>query len=205
MTRLEIINAVLTRCGAATVAAETDTNDSRAVVANYQSCVDFVTEDREWTFASDLVVLNLDPNPPAFMFTYQYIIPAGVLRVVRAYRDPSATVPIEADDWVRKRQHVLTNWAGTVVNQPGVVGPLYAEALVRVDVSEFSPGACQALIEYLISVCAMPITENKDVAKEAAAAYLGKVSDAAAMDGSQGRTKQLTPPALPGRRAHVIR
>lgn len=198
MTATDIANAALARCGCNSISAvgDTTTPEGRIVAANYGPARDYVLEDREWTFAKGRVILNQDPNPPAFGYTYQFIIasPVKILRVVRCYWD--VTCNDQVDDWIREGARVLANTFDGVV----VGGPIYAEVLQQVDEAQFSAGMVQALIEYLISLIAIPLTENRVLAHDAAAAYLAKVTDAAAMDGSQGRTQRLRPPALPGRR-----
>lgn len=191
MTAIEIVNAAISRCGCNVITTLDDNvAEARVLKANFAACRDYVLENREWTFAKTRFALNQDPNAPAFGYTYQYILPSGILRVVRLWQDWAATLKMEG--WVREGQRVLTN-------DTGISGTIYAEVLVRVDEGLFSPGMVQALIEYLISQVAVPLTENRQLAKDAADAYLVKVSDAAAMDGSQGRSQQLTPPRLPGR------
>lgn len=198
MTRIEIINAVLSRCGSSTVADENDTADSRIVKANYPGAKDYVLEDGTWTFASDLVQLPLDVGTPAFRWSKQYRIPSGVLKVLRVYTDPVGDTPAQADDWQRKGPFVMSNLTSSA-------GPLYAEVIVRCDEGLMSPGAVESLIEFLKSVSAVGLTENKDLEDRAWKNYKEKVVDARAMDGSQGRTESLTPPALPGRRQHILR
>jgi hypothetical protein len=197
MTATEIVNAALTRCGCNPISALGDTTlaEGKVALANYGPCRDYVLEDREWTFAKGRLKLNQDPVPPAFGFTYQYIIaaPVRVLRVIRCYQDSAGL--IQLDDWVREGARILTNQIdGTVAGNP-----IYAEVLQQVDEDQFSPGCAQALIEYLMSVMAVPLTENRQLAKDSAEAYKSKIIDAGAMDGSQGRTQRLRPPPLRGR------
>lgn len=193
MTQIEIINLALSDCGADLIASiDDDTPEGRQAKAKYRPICDAVLESREWTFAKQRLLLVQDAAVPAFGYTYQYILPSNIIRVVRVYNN-SGTIngsPDIVDDWVREGSRVLTNEAS----------PIFAEILLRVNEGTFSPGMVMALAARLTSAFAIPLTENRQLAKDFMDNYKEHLTEAGAMDGSQGRTQQLRPPPLPGRR-----
>lgn len=193
MTAIEIINLALSDCGVDLIAdINEDTAEGRQAKAKYGPIRDSVLESREWTFAKQRLLLAQDAVAPAFGYTYQYILPSNVIRVIRVYNN-SGTIngrPDLVDDWVREGYRVLTDEAS----------PIFAEVLLRVDEGAFSPGMVMALAARLTSAFAIPLTENRQLAKDFMDNYKALVTDAGAMDGSQGRTQRLRPPSLPGRR-----
>src|SRR4051812_45279895 len=122
---------------------------------------------------------------PAFGYTYQYVIPSYVIRVIRVISGDYVLT-----DWVREGWRILCDEAG----------PLYAEVLVRVAEGDFSPGMVLVLAARLTAAFAIPLTENRQLAKDFMDYYEVLLTDAGAMDGAQGRTQVIRPPALPGRR-----
>lgn len=196
MTSIDIVNMALADCGGNLISViGEDTAEGRQAKAKYAGLRDLVLEAREWTFAKGRLLLNRDPIAPAFGYTYQYIIPPAVIRVIRVYNS-SGTVAgsqVLVDDWVREGARVLTDDAG----------PLAAEVILRVDESTFSPGMAVALAARLTASFAIPLTENRQLAKDFMDYYKAFMQDAGAMDGSQGRTQVLRPPPLPGRRSRL--
>lgn len=194
MTNIEIINLALSDCGATLIAAlSDDLPEARNAKAKYGAIRDAVLEAREWTFAKRRLLLAKDPVAPAFGYSFQFILPSTTLRVIRTYRNSGTLTgaPDLIEDWVREGSRVLTNEDS----------PVYAEVLVRVDEGDFSPGMVLAFAARLTAALAIPLTENRQLAKDFMDYYKALIQDAAAMDGSQGRTQRLRPPAMPGRRS----
>lgn len=186
MTAIEIINLALSDCGAnAITALSDDVPEARQAKAKYVAIRDAVLECREWTFAKQRITLALDAVAPVFGYTYRYIIPSTVIRVVRVYAGETLS-----DEWVREGWRVLIDEAA----------PVNAEVLARVDEGEFSPGMVTTLAARLTAAFAIPLTENRQLAKDFMDYYEYLLKDAGAMDGSQGRTQVMRPPPLPGRR-----
>jgi hypothetical protein len=193
VTSIEIVNLALSDCGCGAIATfDDDLPEARQAKAKYVATKDAVLEAREWTFAKRRLLLAQDSTAPAFGYTFQYTIPSNVIRVIRVYND-SGTLsgsPTPVDDWVREGWRVLTNDDS----------PIFAEAIVRVDEGDFSPGMVLTLSARLTSVMAIPLTENRQLAKDFMDRYEALIKDAGSMDGSQGRNQRLRPPPLPGRR-----
>lgn len=198
-TKLEIINMALSDCGLAPIVDIDDVTSAaaRQAKAKYNLLRDTVLEAREWTFAKDRLLLAQDVNTPVFGYTYQYVIPSTVIRVCRCFQGQGGqdVTPPPLNDWVREGFRVLTNQAS----------PVYAEVLQRVDEGAFSPGAAVSLSYRLTAAFAIPLTENRQIAADFWKAYNEQLIDAAANDGSQGRTARLLPPPLPGRQQNLGR
>lgn len=186
MTDIEIVNLALSDCGAARISAiNEDSPEGRQAAAKYVAIRNAVLECREWTFAKRRITLAQDRSAPAFGYTYQYIIPSYVIRVIRVIQGD-----YRLDDWVREGWRILTDENG----------PLYAEVLVQVSEGDFSPSMVLVLAARLTAAFAIPLTENRQLAKDFMDYYEVLLTDAGAMDGSQGRTQVIRPPPLPGRR-----
>jgi hypothetical protein len=195
MTAIEIVNMAISACGSPRIGDFTDdSSEARIAKDHYAILRDAVLEAREWSCAKRRLLLAKDAVSPAFGYTFQYVLPSTVLRVVRVY-DTSGLdtgVPLPDDDWVKEGARVLTN----------TDSPIYAEVLVRADEGEFSPGLVLTLVHRLTAAFAVPMTENRVLAKDAMDLYKAQIIDGGASDGMQGRTKALRPPPLPGRSQH---
>jgi hypothetical protein len=194
--RIEIINLALSDCGSALIATiDDDLPEARQAKAKYGANRDAVLEAREWTFAKRRLLLTQDAVAPSFGYTYQYILPSNVIRVVRLYSDSGSVTgdPTPVNDWVREGWRVLAN--------DDV--PIYAEVIVRVDEGDFSPGMVLTLcLRGSRRSFAIPLTENRQLAKDFMDFYKALIQEAGAMDGSQGTQSAVRPPPLPGRRQH---
>jgi hypothetical protein len=82
LTKLDICNRALTRCGAEPIATLTD-NNKRAllVVAQYEATLREILNDTTWNFATKRVELSLDGSP-LYKFKSVYSIPTEVIRVL---------------------------------------------------------------------------------------------------------------------------
>jgi hypothetical protein len=186
-TQVEIANLAVVDCGEPPIGSFDDaTSAARAVKAKYYSVRDTVLEAREWTFAKGRFVPTLDAAVPAWGYIYQHVIPSNVLAVPRIYSDTVGTL---VTDWVREGWRILSNEA-----------VIYAEAIMRVDEGEFSPGCVMCIKDLLVSEIAITLTDNRQLAADAFSKYEWRIRDAGASDGKQGRAQQIKPPALPGRR-----
>lgn len=190
MTDIEIVNAAIIRCGCAPISTFKDKESSEARTADtqYIGARDHVLAARQWTFAKGRAVLAQAASTPAFKYSYQYIITKEMLSVVRCFSDADGNETV--DDWEPEGEYVVTNQAP----------PLYAEVIMRVPEGRFSPGMVQCLIEYLIHVMAVPLTENRVLSADALKTYREKMTEAAGVDAMQGRTLVPRPVRLPGRR-----
>lgn len=194
-TAIDIVNLAISDCGCALITTFDDlTPEARVAKAKYSFVKDAVLESREWSFAKQRILLNKDPAVPAFGYAFQFILPSTILRVIRIYDATGAAYNSPLVGWVREGYRILTN----------TDAPIYAEVLVRVDEGSFSPGMVLALAARLVSVMAIPLTENRQLAKDNLDFYGELMKDAGAMDGSQGTTQVIRPPALRGRQPSGI-
>jgi thiamine phosphate synthase YjbQ (UPF0047 family) len=107
---------------------------------------------------------------PTFGYTISTSSPETI-RVIRVYNTSAASMNgalDTVDDWVREGWRVLTN----------EISPIYAEVLQRVDESTFSPGMVLALAARLTAAFAIPLTENRQLAKDFMDFYEALIKDA---------------------------
>lgn len=141
---------------------------------NYPICRDACLEDVDWSFAIERFVLSTPVDvAPAFGYSYQYLLPTRVLRV------------IDVNDgeypWVREGNRILTDQATCEVR-----------AVVRVtDTRLFSSSFIQALAARLAATIAIPLTSSKSIAETWWGAYGVFKTAAQANDGRQGTTQQM--------------
>lgn len=193
MTDIDIINLALSDCGVDPIVNINDNNArAKQAKAKYVAVRDSVLEAAEWSFALEQFQFAEDGTPPLFQYSHRFIIPSIVLRVCRVYNSSGlpAGTPMPNTDWDRKGWRIVTNQ----------VGPIYADAVQRVGEGSFSPTMVIALAAKLTSKFAIPLTENRVLAKDFNDLYEATLTDATSLDGKQGRTKRLRPLPLPGRR-----
>lgn len=162
---------------------------------------DAVLEDRDWTFAMERIAVNKEAAAPVFGYTSKYAIPSNVLRVVSVSDDASAvdafaySVGLASSsglDWVKEGRSILANTSAATLN---------VLAVVRVeDVALWSPGFCQALAARIAADLSVSLTENRSLQADLWKLYEGKLRDAAANDGRQGRSPRLRNSTLALRR-----
>lgn len=180
MTPTQIANAALASLGCNTITSlsATDTAEARVAGSLYEAAVCTVLEAREWTFAKTRLQLTKSLEAPVFGYSYQYTISSLVISVIRCYNAKGDLV----DDWIRETDKVLTNEDA----------PVYAEVMMRVDESTFSPGCTNAIIAKLAADMAIPLTENAKLADSWEMKYQSRLAAGGASDGKQGRSQVKT-------------
>lgn len=202
MDPVSIANLALSWLGWGTITSLDDAGDSaQRVKANFTALRDAVLEDRDWTFAMERVVVNKEAAAPAFGYASKYLLPSHVLRVVSVSDDATAvdafayTVGLASSsalDWVKEGRSILANTSA---------GALNVLAVVQVeDVALWSPGFCQALAARIAADLSVSLTENRSLQADLWKLYEGKLRDAAANDGRQGRSPRLRNSTLARRR-----
>jgi hypothetical protein len=187
VTDIEVINMGLHHCGAKGISSLNDTvNEAKVAKTWWQTAMDTVLLDRDWTFARDRIVLAKDAAAPAFGFAFRHIIPTTVIKVQACF-DGSLK---ELDDWVREGGYVLTD------ND----APVYAEVVIRPSSTLWSGPFCQALGAKFGEMLAVPLTENRQLRLDLGTLYERYVKEAGASDGQQGRSRRKTVPKMAGRR-----
>ena len=181
MDPVGICNLALGWVGAKRITALDDPSVAAELCsANFDAVRDAVLEARAWTFATQRFTIAADGAPPAFGYPYRHLLPAEVLRVL-ACDDGSDAWDLM---WVREGQYILDELSGE----------LFVRAIMRIeDVALWSPGFCQAVAYRLASVLVVPLSENRSLQADLVQLYVKALRDAAALDGSQGRSEVLRP------------
>ncbi len=155
--------------------------------ANYESSRDFTLESRNWTFAKDRARLVPEEDTPAFQWSFQFLLPAQVIRVVQVCKDPQMKVDT---DWERESNKILAD-----------VAIVYVTFVEKVEIeARFSPGFTQTFATKLAENIALPLTASKTMYNLMKQNFVDLINDAGALDGQQGKNKRLKSNQLTGRR-----
>lgn len=193
VTDIEIVNLALSDCGVDPIVHFTDNNArAKQAKAKYGPVRDMVLEAAEWSFAMEQFQHAEDGTPPLFQYSHRFIIPSNILRVCRVYDSSGlpAGTPMPSTDWDRKGWRIVTNKGG----------PIFSDSIQRVGEGSFSPTCVIAIAAKLTAKMAIPLTENRALAKDFEDLYQSTLTDATSLDGKQGRMRRLRPLPLPGRR-----
>ena len=180
-TKVSIANQALGWLGANLITAFTDnTNEAKLIDANYDDIRDTVLEERAWTFATRRILLVPSITTPTYGWSYQFLLPGDILRVLEARNDKKAMGP-NGLQWVREGDFILSD-----------SDTLNVRYLVRLDdPAQYSPSFSQALAARLAADLAIPLTESRSLQQSMFGLYAQKLKIAAALDGMQGRAKSF--------------
>ena len=164
------------------ISLDDNTTEARLCKANYALVRDAVLEAHNWTFAIGRFDLPQNATGPVNGYTNAFQIPTEVLRVL----DVNC-----GEDWRVEGQDIVTNEAVAKIR-----------AVVRVaDPNRFSSLFTQALAARLAADLAIALTQSRELQQQHYQIYLEKLDEAAANDGSQGKSRQITSSWLRGSRA----
>ena len=179
-TQLEICNLALSWIGAKKIydLAE-DSVEAQLCATNYPLSRDALLEARMWTFATKQIVPARPAGTPPAPWANQFAIPSDCLRVFRVVDGDMNRVP-----WIRQGQLILCD--STAINMS------YVARLT--DTSVFSAAFVHAIAARMAADIAVTYTENRSLQADLWAAAEKKLKEAAATDGSQGRSDQINRP-----------
>jgi hypothetical protein len=163
-----------------------DDEQTEAIVmkASYDSCRDKVLETRAWTFATKRDIWIPTADEPAFGFTYSFLIPSEVLRILTCF-DNARNDNAQSNStfkWQREGDRIITDALKVNVR--------YLERTENVNLFSSSFITCLSL--YLAWFNCIALTENRALKDSLWAQYQEALDDAAASDGQQGRHEQIT-------------
>jgi hypothetical protein len=149
-------------------------DDSAHCDTNYDTVRDACLDDRNWTFAMKRVKLGSpSTTSPAFGYTYQFLLPTDVIRVVE--------VNGNIYDWEKEGRYILTDQVSIEV--------MY---IYRVeDVRQMPPSFVLALSFRLASVIANPITNKPSLSAKYWEMYQAQLFAASSNDGRQGLNRTV--------------
>ena len=179
LSEVGICNLALGWLGANLITSFTDdSEEARLCNANYEAARDVTLEDRNWTFATSrrtLTPLSADPN---IGNSNAFQLPPDCVRVAQADSDEDQTV---GESWERNEDTLLSDAA-----------ILYIRYIKRItDTAKFSAGFVQACAAQIGVNIAIAITGSKDMQVLMESMYADKIGRAGAMDGLQGKNKEL--------------
>lgn len=177
---VEICNLALTAVGAETITSLDDEETrARLVSLHYPRCRDTLLSLEDWAFArARRGPLSPLEESPEFGYSYQFTLPTGcyVMRWVSDAADADYQIDHEVEGNV-----VLANHA-----------TIYTKFTQRIeDTTKFSQVFTAALVAYLASELAIPISESRLLHEQLKALYTGMLTDAHAVDGLQGTNKRM--------------
>ena len=193
-----IANMALSWLGANPVVAVDGSDPSEAgqlLGDQFQPLVDAVTEDRDWTFATQRFQLAPSAVAPAWGYTTQFLLPPQVLRTVWCCL-AEATTGVESVgpdpmklNWVQEGRYILAGKIGTDMGF-GTLSAVNIKAIVQVeDPTQWSPGFCQCVSARIAQDLCIGLTGNLELQQTMAALYEKKIKTAAANDGRQGTSQ----------------
>ena len=201
-TKVEICNLALTKLGethllddGGDISANDDSKAADECRLNYIPSLSAILESREWTFATARFLVDVDTVsldlPTWNGGDNYYLVPSGVLKIRRVYSNAAMLPSDILDNWRREGKWVYSPDSGDEL-------PMIATILVA-NTSLFSPMFVQSFACYLAAAICMSITENETLEQKLWGEYDRlKLSDAAAVDGSQGSTDILRSSQLVG-------
>lgn len=160
------------------VSLDDDSTEAALCKANYDICRDAVLEDRDWTFATDRRILSALTSAPAFGYAYQYQLPSDLIRILEVSDEPLFVHDLQ---WERQGSVVVTDAAIA-----------YLRYIKRIeDPTKFSAGFVHAVAARLAMEIALPLTNSPEMQSSMISLYGTKLERAGAMDGMQGKNRQL--------------
>lgn len=145
-----------------------DTERARLCARFYAEFRDELLDEIKPNFAIARAALNRLVAPPAFGYAYQFDLPPDCLRVV--------TAETSGGDWRIEGRALLTNTDSVSI-----------QYVVRVtDVTRFSPKFTAALVAYLASQMAYPLTKLVSLQDMRLKIYLRALDDAKDSEGAEG-------------------
>lgn len=179
-TEVGICNLALSWLGASSITALTD-DTPEGILCNqlYATSRDAVLEEVDWSFAMTRTVLTPEAATPAFGYTYQFLLPSTLLRLV-TISDTLSKPNENTVEWVQENNRVLCDSS-----------PLYARYITQVtDPSKFSFTFCHAVAARIAADASINLTESRSITDAMWKLYAEKLKVASNDDGrGAGRTQ----------------
>lgn len=165
---IEICNSALTLCGVDSpiLSLDDDKKTARLCKINITLVRDECLEDHYWNFAMKRVTLAQLAEKPLYGFSFQYQLPADVIRVKSLNADTQLVYKIEGD-------FLLTNQATAEI--------LYISK--STDVSKYSPSFVEAFAHKLASKICYALVQSVSLMDRLEKRALDKLKNARSIDG----------------------
>ena len=194
-----ITNLGLTLLGARTITSlDDDTTEARVALVHYEAARDALLEAREWTFAVKRQTLPKLSEPPDWGYGAAFLLPADLIRLLEVRSDTSGAVHSVRNanslDWRREENTVLTD--------AEVIRIRYLSRIT--DPTRFSSTFVQALGARMAVEMCLGITQSPKMLENVSVMYAAKMTEAATMDGMQGRSERIRSSRLTGVRGTTV-
>lgn len=182
-SEIDICNLALGRLG-----AERITNLDNAQTPNEQLCQlfypvarDMMLESRDWSFLMKRTALTTpNPVPPEWGYGQSFSLPSDVYRVIDCRRDTFDGQP-SSFEWRKELNEILCD-----------TDIVYIRYISRdVAAASYSTLFVMAVSTMLASLMAIQITENRGLKQDLSIEAQQWLSEAAALDGMQGKHEQI--------------
>lgn len=159
-------------------AFDNGTTEANLCIDNYEELKKAVLESADWSFAMGKSVPAPEAVGPAFGFTYSFVLPPTVLRVISVSDNPDYENNI---DWQKE---------GNTVECDSKI--IYVKFIQNIDdTTKFSPTFRQCLSARIAAEFAIPLAKSRQLQKDMWGLYEAKKSEATNNDGLQGRSKKI--------------
>ncbi len=185
MSKTSISNQALVALGANTIVSiDADTTEAKICKLYYDDILDSMLDMASWSFATKQKELppSADGNVPK-PFTHQFLIPKDVIRILEASEDPDFTQQ-NPTYWQINGKYIVANSAKLFIR--------YIERVT--DTAAFTPSFTQAFVARLAAEIAPAITQSASTADRFMKKAGSLIQIAAAIDGTQGRSRKLRSP-----------
>jgi hypothetical protein len=191
-SQTEIFNLALGIVGADRLLSTTD-DSKRAQVCRdaYPLARDASLEGRAWSFATKKPLLNPDPTPPEYEFGFRFKVPSDNLRVLKV----NAHDDVQRDiHWELVDGYIHTDYS-----------PIRVQYVYRTGEGNFSPNFAMAVAYKLAAEICIPLSKNIALRPQFLNDWTQMLSEAATLDGMQGKREQLKANGLVGARNGGLR
>jgi hypothetical protein len=192
LPQLDIYNMALTMVGSNPLLSLNENNIRSTVLnLNFNTTVNGLLEDVDWSFAMRRVVLDTPSvTPPEWGGMYVFDLPDDCIRARRLFSDISALRLVPSQDWSVENNQLLTHFT-----------PAYLQYISNaVNHEDTSPLFTKALALKLASDICVPLTKNTQLKQDLLREHTLTLKDAIVADGRQGGDERIRKGGLIGAR-----
>ena len=190
-SQVSICNLALGWLGTnAIIAIDDETVEAKLCKANYEDAIKAVLEDRDWTFAIDRFTLTPEDEQPEFGFSFSFIIPQQVRRVISCSTDRAFS--FVDSGVVSDVKGAEVNWQKEGNRLVANENTLFMRAVVDVfDPLRYPSTFVHCAAARLAADLAIPLTHSPSLMQSMWSLYGMKLTTASTADGRQGRREQV--------------
>lgn len=180
ITQLNICNMAMGHVGGKRIEDFDNDTTAEAVMCrdNWETCVNYTLESRDWTFARDRDTLEVDATAPSFYWSYRHEQPTDCV-MLRKISDDSSYLDKDFE------YELEGEWIYSNTNSDIYV--VYTKAVT--DITLFSAAFVKALVYQLAAVAAGVLAEDPKLADALEAKFNKMVDIAGGLDGVQTRPR----------------